>query len=373
MATPGKIPLTVLTGFLGSGKTTLLGGLLKTPALANSAVLINEFGETGLDHHLVETPDLTQSVVLDGGCICCTMRGALAGALRTLYWQRHDGKVPRFARVILETTGLASPGPLLQELMQHPAILQHYRLAGVVVCVDGVFGLGQLDAQPEAAQQAAVADRLLITKADLIDEAQRQALVARLLAINPGADLAFVHGGVADGAVIDDGASHDPLSKKLDMRQWLRAERYRPVEVRRGAGFSRRNLGSGDANRHGADIQAFCLRFDEPLPWEPLLTALEVLGALRGDQLLRVKGIVDAQGESRPLVVHGVHNMLYPATTLQAWPDGRRGTQLVFIVRNTEPAFIAHTLDYFLHGALATLPTVPPDESPFTIALNQEN
>ncbi len=162
-----KVPLTVLTGFLGSGKTTLLNGLLKTPELADSAVLINEFGEIALDHHLVETAT-DNAIVLDNGCICCTVRGALSGALRSLFWQRNDKTIPYFKRVIIETTGLADPTPILHELLSHPTILHHYRLAGVIVCIDGIFGAEQLDSHPEAVKQAAVADRLLITKTDLV-------------------------------------------------------------------------------------------------------------------------------------------------------------------------------------------------------------
>ncbi|MBY0239847.1 MAG: GTP-binding protein [Burkholderiaceae bacterium] len=344
-----KIPLTVLTGFLGSGKTTLLNGLLKHPELSDSAVLINEFGAVGLDHHLVETAR-EDTVVLEDGCVCCTVRGALAGALRALYWRRHDGKVPRFARVILETTGLARPAPLLHELLEHPTILQHYRLAGVVVCVDGVFGLAQIDHQPEVAQQVAVADRLLITKTELMRPAQLAALTARLRVINPGADMVLVAHGQAQGRVLDDSAAFDPLNKQLDVQHWLHAERYRRVDVQPASGLGRKPAPVQEPSRHGAAIEAFCLTFDQPLPWDDLLTALELILAMRGQQVLRLKGIVDVEGRSQPLVIHGVQRMLFPPGTLDTWPPGPRQTRLVFIVDGAVRDFISHTFDFFIHA-----------------------
>ena len=345
-----KVPLTLLTGFLGSGKTTLLNSLLKTPELADTAVLINEFGEIALDHHLVETAT-DSAVVLDNGCICCTMRGALSGALRSLFWQRNDKKIPHFKRVIIETTGLADPAPILHELLNHPTILQHYRLAGVIVCVDGVFGSEQLDQHIEAVKQAAVADRLLITKTDLVAADQVDMLVARLHALNPGADISRIAGGSCDPQMILEAIAYDPFSKNLDVQQWLKAEAYRRVQVRPGLGLSRKAMPMAqDVNRHGDHIQAFCIAFDRPLPWNGLITALEMLTAVRGEQLLRIKGIVDAEGQDKPRVIHGVQHMLFPATTLERWPDGQRESKLVFIVRGLDAEFIARTLGHFINA-----------------------
>lgn len=196
---------------------------------------------------------------------------------------------------------------------------------------------------------SAVADRLLITKTDLISGEQLDALLWRLRAINPGAEIVLVANGRAQGAVIVDDAVFDPLSKQLDVQQWLKAESYRRVPVRRGPGLIGKQPGTRDVNRHGADIQAFCLTFDRPLPWVPLITALEMVAALCGAQLLRMKGILDVEGHTVPLVIHGVQHMLYPTTTLECWPDGRRGSRLVFIMRSTDPAFVSHTLDFFLN------------------------
>jgi len=346
-----KIPLTVLTGFLGSGKTTLLNGLLKTPELADSAVLINEFGDIALDHHLVETAT-DDAVVLNGGCICCTIRGALSGALRSLFWQRSGKKIPYFRRVIIETTGLANPAPILHELMHHPTILHHYHLAGVIACIDGIFGATQLTHHAEAVKQAAVADWLIITKTDVVSSDQIEALTSRLREINPGADIVQVSQGSAQARVILDAPLYDPLSKSLDVQQWLNAETYRRVQVKTGLGLRKTSApASGNVNRHGNRIQAFCVRFDHPLPWNGLTTALEMLAGVRGEQLLRVKGIVNAEGEDKPRVVHGVQHMMFPATTLDRWPDVQRDTRLVFIVRDMDADFIAQTLDHFIEAA----------------------
>lgn len=349
-----KIPLTVLTGFLGSGKTTLLNGLLKTPELTDSAVLINEFGEIALDHHLIETA-IDNAVVLDSGCICCTVRGALSGALRSLFWQRNDKKVPHFKRAIIETTGLADPAPILHELLNHPTILHHYRLAGVIVCIDGVFGAGQLDCHVEAVKQAAVADRLMITKTDLATAGQINILISRLQEINPGADLSWIAKGDADPQMILDATAYDPFSKTLDVQKWLKAETYRRVHIEPDFGLSQRAVPAAeDINRHGDHIRAFCLSFDRPLPRVGLMTALQILTTVHGERLLRVKGIVDIEGEDEPWVIQGVQYMLFPASPLDRWPDERRETKLVFIVRDMNPELIAQTLERFIEAARDT-------------------
>lgn len=343
-----SIPLTLLTGFLGSGKTTLLNSLMKNPKFSNTAVLINEFGAIGLDHHLVDTAvDIIK--VVDGGCMCCTVRGEVSDTLKALYWERQNGKVPAFDRVILETTGLANPAPLLQEILKQSAVLQHYRLAGVVVCVDGVLGLRQLDSQPEAAQQAAVADRLLVTKTDLITMEARDALLERLRHINPGAEIVLIDKGQAQGDVLDDRATFDPLSKQLDVQQWLKPESFRRVETQQGPQLSRLLPSVQINNPHDAEIKAVTLSFEQPLALGALIAALEVIMPQCGENMLRLKGIVDIEGRELPMVIHGVRDMLFPTGTLEAWPAGLRQTHLVFILRNTEAKFITDTLSEFIH------------------------
>jgi G3E family GTPase len=343
-----KIPIIILTGFLGAGKTTMLNRWLKTPAFADSAVLTNEFGEISLDHHLVETV-AQGTVVLDSGCVCCTVRGALSAALRTLFWQRQDKKIPHFRRVIIETTGLADPAPIIHQLMAHPTILHHYRLAGIVTCVDSMFGAEQLDCHPEALKQAAVADQLLLTKADLSSATQLAALRSRLQVLNPGAGMYLINNAAPDFPAILDTVAYNPLGKQLDVQQWLKAETYRQVRVAPGLRLSGKAAPMvQNVNRHGEDIHAFCLRFEQPLPWDGLMTALEMLAALRGEQLLRVKGIINAEGHAQPRVIHGVQHMFFAPVTLERWPDEQRDSKLVFIVRELGSEFIVQTLNHFI-------------------------
>ena len=350
-----KIPITLLTGFLGSGKTTLLNALLKMPELAHSAVLINEFGEIALDHHFIEVAT-DNMLVLDNGCICCTVRGELSSALRTLFWQRHDKKIPDFRRVIIETTGLADPLPIIHELLEHPTILGHYCLAGVITCVDGVFGSDQLDRQSESLRQAAVADRLLITKSDLAAAGQMPNLTARLHALNPAAEIHFFAQGNVDPQWVLDTATYDPFGKITDVQKWLKAETYRQVRVKPGLGLNRKAvLLANDINRHDEHIHAFCVSFEQPVAWLGLMSALEMLCTLRGENLLRVKGIVNVEGEDKPRVIHGVQHLFFPTTTLERWPEDKHETQLVFIVRDMDSQFIAQTLSNFVGVAKGTL------------------
>jgi G3E family GTPase len=351
-----KVPLILLTGFLGSGKTTLLNGLLKKPALADSLVLINELGEIALDHHLVETSS-NNVEVMDNGCLCCTVIGALAGTLRGLYWQRHDKKIPHFERIILETTGLADPAPILHELLKHPTILHDYQLAGVVTCVDAMFGMEQLASQPEALKQVALADVLLVTKADLVDPAQVNDLLARLTALNPFADIRVCAGDVAPDVILNN-LAYNPNGKSLDAQRWLKAESYRPVPSsqqsgksgKTGLGVLKPNAASSTSppvKRHDADVQTLSMTFDQPLNLGRLLTALHAIAKQGGANLLRMKGILDLEGKDRPTVVHGVQHKIFPMTTLAGWSgelEERRQSRLVFIVRGMPLAVITDAL-----------------------------
>ncbi|HEY4044540.1 MAG TPA: GTP-binding protein [Rhodopila sp.] len=317
-------PVTVLTGFLGAGKTTLLNHLLRQPALTRSAVLVNEFGEIGLDHLLVKRVDET-TVLLNAGCLCCTVRGDLARILREMLPRARRDEI---SRIIVETTGLADPIPILATLMTDPVAAAAYRLDGIVTVVDSVNGVAHLQQQQEAVRQVAVADRLVISKADLADPT---ALHTRLAALNPGAPVAHAAHGVMDPAFLLHAGLFDPAAKVPDVAGWLNAAAFDAVTHHH----------HHDPNRHDASIAAFCLTLDTPLDRLPLTMWLQALVASRGANLLRVKGILNLKGHDRPVVIHAVQHLMHPPLSLAAWPDGDpRTSRLVFITRDLPRAAI---------------------------------
>jgi len=335
------IPVCVLTGFLGSGKTTVLRHLLAHPAMEETAVVVNEFGEVGLDHHLLESGS-EDTVLLNSGCLCCTVRNDLVQTLRMLFKRRARREVPAFRRVVIETTGLADPAPILHTLMTDPILAEWFRLDGVIATVDAVAGGAALERHAESVKQAAVADRLLLTKPDLATPAAREALRMRLRALNPAAPLQEVLNGAVEPAALFNAGLYDPETKSPDVRRWLKAEAYaaaQPAGQEHGHGH--------DVNRHGDGIRAFSWSCDRPLDWDRFNTWIDMAIAAYGANLLRVKGLLDVAGSARPLVIHGVQHVFHPPVALDAWPDAERRTRLVFITRDLDPAEFARTLAAF--------------------------
>jgi G3E family GTPase len=315
-------PVNLITGFLGSGKTTLLQRLLADPALGDTAVLINEFGEVGLDHHLLGRIDDTM-VLLPSGCLCCTIRGELASAIKDLHSKRERGEVPAFRRLVVESSGLADPFPILSTVQADPVLRHHFRLGGVVTTVDAVNGIGR----PENVKQVAVADRLVLTKTDLVDDSA--ALVATLRRINPDAPLWYAAEQTIGAADLFDDAVRSPLRA-------VPATPDRP---------------------HGS-VQAFALAFEGALDWTMFGVWLTMLLNRHGEKVLRVKGILNVAGSAAPVAVHGVQHLVHPPVHMAGWPDLDRRSRLVFIVDGLDRTAVERSLSAFLGSAPAGMAAV---------------
>lgn len=321
--TAAAIPVFVLTGFLGSGKTTLLKSLLADQRMQDTAVIINEFGEVGLDHLLVR--EVTDEVVLLGsGCVCCTVRDDLVSTLRDLYALRETGAIPAFSRVVVETTGLADPAPIVQTLLNDRGLNAHYTLSGLVATVDALFGARELEEHEEAVKQVALADRLVLTKTDIAPAPQTEALRTRLRAVNPAVQILESSPEMLPGpALLFDLGGLDQRTTPGAVRAWLNAEAILESEH-----------AHDDLHRHDRRIATFCVRIAHPVAWPALLEWLELLLASRGESILRIKGLLNVEGRRGPLVVQAVQHMLYAPIELAAWPDADRSTRLVFICRD---------------------------------------
>ncbi len=365
-----RIPVTVLTGFLGSGKTTVLNKLLRRPELADTAVIINEFGEIGLDHLLVEKSDDEGMVTLNSGCLCCTVRGDLVRTMSELFLKRSRGEVSNFKRMVVETTGLADPAPILHTLMTDPLLASRYRLDGVVTTVDAVNGGNTLDNHQEAIKQAAVADRLLLTKVDIADAGPLADLKHRLQHLNPGATAISITAGEIEPNAILNAGLYNPESKTADVKKWLQAEAYEGShdhghhhghdhghddkhdhghDDKHGDGHGEQD--PHDVNRHDDRIRSFCMTFDEPMSWSTVAAAFDALVTYRGPDLLRMKGILNVKDTDKPVVIHGVQHVFHPPATLEAWPEGDdRKSRVVFITRDIAESTIRKVFTSFFEA-----------------------
>jgi G3E family GTPase len=382
------IPVTLLTGFLGSGKTTVLNRLVQQPEMADALVLINEFGEIGLDHMLVAHSREDIIVEMSSGCLCCTIRGDLVRTLKDIYWRFSREGQRQFSRVVIETTGLADPAPIVHTLVTHRDLRDRYRLDGLVTTIDARNGEATLDAHVEAVKQAAMADRLLVTKTDLADVDALERLAGRLHAINPAADVIRVsHGELVAARILDLGLFRAD-GKVADVERWLAEEQYRsddhdhdheghehdhggqhdhgnPHGHGDGQGHDRHDAHDGhadeshnhaehhhhdhshDVNRHDDQIRAFCFTVDEPIPEQVLTDWLDVLLSLMGPSMLRIKGILNVEGEDRPIVIHGVQHVFHPPVPLDAWPGEDRRSRIVFITHAVGRETIESTFQLF--------------------------
>jgi G3E family GTPase len=305
------IPVSVITGFLGSGKTTLLSHLLRDPAFERTAVIINEFGAVGLDHLLVESSD-EQILVLEGGCVCCTVRGDLVRTAGDLLARRVAGTVTPFERIVIETTGLADPAPIVHALMTDRGIADELRLESVIATVDAAAGAATLDAHPESVKQAALADCIVVTKSDLADPAA-SGLAARLQALNPGAPKLTAVQGVVDATQLFTRRGHDALP---------------------------------DGEHHHGGIDTFCLRREKPLHAVTLSLFLQTVAEHCGAKLLRLKGLVDVvESPGRPAVIHGVQHVFHPPAWLDSWPSEDRSTRIVVIAQGLDARWLQDLLE----------------------------
>ena len=340
-----RIPVSIITGFLGSGKTTLLNKLLRHPGMTDTAVAINEFGEIGLDHLFVEVHG-GNTIVMDNGCICCTMRGDLEETVLGIYAMRESGEVPAFRRLVIETTGLADPAPVLQAMLSNPIISHIFRVDSIVTTVDAVFGERQLDEHYESVKQAAIADRLVITKSDLADRDATAELRQRLAVLNPGAQIFSVQHGEIEPEQLLGAGLFAIGNKSLDVQRWLSEDAYTSDHDHHRDSHDH----ARDLNRHDERISTFCLTSEQPLEWRSFSRWLNRLKIKRSDDLLRIKGILNLVGEPGPVAIHGIHHVFHPPTALDGWPGDDHRSRIVFITRDLSRREVEESWRAFQEG-----------------------
>jgi G3E family GTPase len=329
-------PVNILTGFLGSGKTTLLQRLLTSPQLAEVAVLVNELGAIGLDHHLLQNV-AESTLLLENGCVCCAIRGDLQRALRDLLSKRLRGDITNFRRVVIETSGLADPVPIAYTLLREPVIRHHYRLSTILTTVDALNGMAQLETFAEASKQAAVADRLILTKTDLADADSVHALDAHLRRLNPSALLLeSAQVDVDSGRLLIDDI-YDADGRPREIARWLAADDP----------GTRDPVVQALAHNHTHDIHSFSLTFEQPLDWSAFGIWSTMLLHRHGNDVLRIKALLNVAGVSTPVLINGVQHLVHPPSHLDAWPDADRRSRLVFVVRGLSRPQIERSLAAF--------------------------
>lgn len=348
---PQRIPVTFVTGFLGSGKTSFINAALRAPAMAKSVVVVNEFGEIGLDHQLV-TQSNDSVMVLENGCLCCTVRSDLVGTLYALYHDREAGRIPRFDNVVIESSGLAEPGPVLQAFLSEPTLDGLYRIARVVTLVDAVNWPETSRRHDEAIRQVAFADYVFLTKLDLVagDAGEAEAaLRGEIAALNPAAEVAVVDWTPEAIAALLTAPGFDPADPQADPRPWLKLAAHESHDGHHhddGHHDHEAHDHHDHGHLHGRAIESFVLTRDNPLSREELRFLLDGIAQNLGPGLLRVKGLVDiAEEPGRPAVIQGAQHLLHTMTWLEKWPDADRRTRIVFIVQGVAAAELREMIE----------------------------
>ncbi len=322
-------PVNIITGFLGSGKTTLLQRLLRSRDSSDVAVLVNEFGEVGLDHHLLQGV-AESTLLLENGCLCCAVRGDLNKALRDLLSRRTRGEVPHFRRVVIETSGLADPAPITYTLLSEAVLRHHFRLSGIITTIDAVNGATQLDSFPEAVKQASMADRLVVTKADISSGPLLAALRVRLRSLNLSAQIL------------------ETSEIRSDLHQLLTDDIYDAEgKFREASHWTAEQIDEHAAHEHTADVRSFAAIFDQPLDWTAFGVWTTMLLHRHGANVLRLKGLLNVAGVPTPVLINGVQHIVHPPSHLEAWPDADRRSRLIFIVQGLQRSRIERSLAVF--------------------------